>query len=292
MEFVLAPGWVKSYEDAKKFKGAPIAALGMGSYTPEARPGNTGGRNFHHDDDFNVVVNSIGLKNPGIAEGRREVAKVLEAVSGSGVEVNTSFAGFSIEDYMAAINGHSDASHLELNFGCPNGFNADGSPKRIMSFDLVAMEEVLSCAYEQPTKHSKTERFVLVKVSPYSDPYLLKDVAELLSAYFSLIKEVIPNTFPMGMAFMEDGTPFLEVAGGFGGVSGRCMKPITLGQVAQFRKHLHPDIGVGAAGGIHHGIDVRDAKLAGATSVHIGSRAFVQGPRAIGQIVEEYAEYA
>lgn len=289
MRFVLAPGWVKTAEDARKFRAAPISAITMGSYTPKPMLGNQGGRNFHHDDDFNVVLNSIGLKNNGIEAGREEVAKVSAELAGSTINVHTSFAGFSVNDYTAFVESHAGASLPEFNFGCPNGFNADGTPKRIMSFDIRAMDAVLSRA-EKVFAGGILK--VQIKVSPYSDPYQLKDTAELFNAYSDLIAEVMPNTFPLCLAFNEDGTPFLEVSGGLGGLSGRCMKPITLGQVAQFRKHLHANVGVGAAGGMHNGIDVRDAKLAGASSVHIGSRAFVQGPRAIAQIVEEYAQYA
>lgn len=292
MKFVLAPGWVKKPEDAVHFATAPLDEIIMGSYTLAPREGNNQGRNFEHDDDYATVLNSIGLKNDGLDEALKSMKLAGESVSDD-MLLRMSVAGFSIADYAAwAAKSHTfGIERLEFNFGCPNGIGADGTPERILSFDV----ELLDGFFGKIARFLKSQPWIpqySVKLSPYSDPYQLKDVAQMLNQYREIVREVSTNTFPNARAYRKDGAPFLEVANGLGGLSGSCMKPIALGQVYQFRKHLASEIEVAGAGGVQTGIDVRDYQLAGAMSVHIGSAAFEEGPRRIAQIVEEYAEYA
>jgi dihydroorotate dehydrogenase len=292
MKFVIAPGWVKDLAEVKKFSNVAVSEIVAGSFTPLRRDDMSGGkRNFHHTSDYRIVLNSIQLRNPGLPAFLTWAAEAISFLKERGIELRVSVAGFCVDDYIHAAGLMYDAGIMrwEFNWGCPNGFAADGTAERIMSFDLDAMAEILAIV-ETTIALSNGKPWVAVKLSPYSDPQQLKDIAQMLNGYEIVSEVVASNTFPNCSAYESDGTPFIGVADGYAGLSGGCMRSITIGQVRQFKKYLKPEIEVGAAGGVESGWDVRDYELAGASSVYIGAIAFMKGPRAVSHIMREYAD--
>ena len=283
LRFVVAAGWIKSPEEAEKYRGC-ADELVLGSFTPMPRLGNTGA-NFHHDADYSTVLNSIGLKNQGL-EAALEQFKGKFDLTGPNDMFRVSIAAFSVSEYASLVKMLVDAGvrRIGFNVGCPNTSALD----RILAFDPPALETALSVASK--FWDGKRRPYIAVKPSPYSDPHMLKDVAQIFNESGCVNEVVASNTFPNARAYDADGKSRIEVADGYAGLSGKGMKAIALGQVAQFRKHLRSDIAVAGAGGVHSGVDAHDFELAGASSVHIGSLAFLEGPRAVSRLMQEYAE--
>ena len=133
-----------------------------------------------------------------------------------------SIAGFSVRDYRllaVAVGPHVDA--LEANYGCPNVWGG-GTQKNILSFDPRGIEEVTAViagaleAVDSPAK-------LAVKLSPYSDPGLLAEVAAVIAGNLHVSSVVLSNTVPNALPLRDDGSRAI-FGKGYAGMSGQGYK--------------------------------------------------------------------
>lgn len=260
---MIGAGVCKSPQTARQW--LTVTPVVSGSYTPEPRKGNNGARLFYPDTEEELQaigfgLNSFGMPNIGFEAAAREFA----SYKGEQPLV-VSIAGFSVEDYLSGVSAFARcASAHEFNFGCPNVLGHG----RIMSFDLLGLEKLFS------QLEGVAKKPIWVKFSPYSDPGQLKEVAQVVNKYSSVISAVVTcNTFPNAYA----GRYAISPNNGLAGLSGSAMKPIALGQVVQFRQHLKADIDVIGVGGVTSGNDVVDFFEAGAQAVQMTSLPFWLG---------------
>lgn len=243
-----AAGTVKLVGPALALARSPVAALMLGSYTLNARTGNTG-PTYHAGKGF--CLNRLGMPNPGV-DYLVEVASTVK-VALAGRPLFASVAADDLIDCLRTIECvPSCVDYLEVNLGCPN---VEGM--RIGSFDLDLIDAILA----------RTTRGVGLKLSPYSDPGLLRDVAAIVSgrAVFLTLSNTFPNGWQRG-----------ALNGAYGGISGAAMKPIVLGQIRQFAGLL-PSMPILAAGGFLRGPDWQDYAAAGACSAQIATRYIAGG---------------
>lgn len=261
LPIMIGAGVCKEPELTRKWlRVAPVVS---GSYTIEARKGNSGERLFYPDtlEEFLKLgygLNLFGLKNDGITNAIAAFSEVqLEH------PLIISVVGFSVADYLHCVEIAStseNVSAIELNLSCPNTEHGV-----IFSFDLEMLEELFS------TLQRHTKKPLWLKLSPYSDPQQLTSVATLVNKYSANISAIVTcNTFPNSYAGERAISPDLGLAG----LSGPALKPISLGQVRQFRQHLKPEIDLIGVGGITTGNDVVDFFDAGATGVQLTSLPF------------------
>lgn len=263
----------------------------MGSFTTEAREGNVGNRLFWGSE--HASLNALGLPNPGIDSINPYMWELAERLYNEKRPLRISVAGFSVEQYAhlaEAIRSFRFVRYIELNLGCPN-VRDGGVQERIMSFDPEQIDQVLHAVWK---KLDTIGPEIDIKLSPYSDPHLLKEVASVVAGHSCPVAHVVTsNTFPNASGYGDDRLPLIDVNRGYAGMSGRAMKHIALGQVGQFRDALPETIKIIGVGGISSGQDVRDMELAGAASVQVGTAFFKNGdPGVIQRIVAEYAELA
>jgi dihydroorotate dehydrogenase (fumarate) len=196
----------------------------------------------------------LGMPNPGIRylQNYHNEFAILDK------PVVVSIAGFNVKEYIAlAVASVPWASAVEVNLGCPNIWTDQGQ-HRIASFDLKYMRQILDGVANVIGRNVDLR----VKLSPYSDPFLLAEVASLIDMH-EVDAIVASNTFPNG--WLPDA---LDIS--YGGISGAAMKAIVLGQVRQFKSAC--GVPIIAAGGIRNGLDLMDCEAAGASGVQIGSR--------------------
>jgi dihydroorotate dehydrogenase (fumarate) len=212
---------------------------------------------------------------------------MVQMAHAAGKPFIVNIAGFSVDDYaeLASIAKEGGADVLEVNFGCPNIWSQTGEQKRIFSFDPETMSEILDVLHSIWEKESIT-----VKLSPYSDPVLLKDIAAMLASHSSVMAVTTTNTFPNAFAYNDAGRPAISL--GLAGLSGPVMKAVGLGQVVQFRAALPERISIIGVGGISSGKDMLDYLKAGATAVEITTALINQGPNVFSRILSEYIEIA
>lgn len=257
------------------------AAIMVGSMTVLPRDGNTGNVYYYSG---NYSLNSLGLPNPGSTWYSDNLSEMKRLATAAGKSLWLSVAGFNPKEFAALAKIAADAGvdGIELNLGCPNVWDG-GTQKRIACFEPLLVETILDLVIQ----YIGSDIAVIVKVSPYSDPVLLGEVAGVLSES-RLVKGVTTmNTFPNGFATISRNRPAISVGNGYAGLAGPAVKAIGLGQVMQFRERLPSSIAVIGVGGIRTGKDVQDYLDAGATMVQVATALLERGPNIFSQVLAE-----
>jgi dihydroorotate dehydrogenase (NAD+) catalytic subunit len=208
------------------------------------------------------MLNSIGLANPGID---RFLEQHLPRLSGLGIPLWVSVGGFAANDYAALasrLDSRDEVQAIELNVSCPN---VDETPE--------SAAEVVAAA------RARTSKPLYAKLSPALPDLEAAAVAVQAAGADGLS---LVNTI-RGLALdPETLRPILGTA--TGGYSGPALKPIALAAVfACYRATGLPIVGMG---GISTGSDVLEFVSAGARSVALGTRLFVD-PGAPGRVRRE-----
>ena len=275
-------GWCKDLEHVEELARSASSAVVLGSITKLPRTGNIG--NVHRQlPQFSL--NALGMPNKGVAYYESILNEMADACQEKGKPLIVSIAGFDPQEFfeLAAMVLNTRASMVELNFGCPNVWNS-GEQKPIFAFQPNGIEKVLELiSGEFPLNR------VMTKMSPYSNPLALQEIAAVINEYADLAAVVTTNTFPNGFAMDGKGRPLIEKME-FGGISGPPMLPIGLGQVKQFRKALSDRIAIIGVGGISTGQHVIDYLRAGANAVQVTSALFLETPAVFNRILIEYTD--
>lgn len=283
-----AAGWCKLPDTVEKLAKTPVTEITVGSITVHERPGNDGITFWQSPDGF-YAINSLGLPNPGI-EKYRELLPIMHKIArDAGKQLRVSIAGFSPQEYADLADvaiPHADT--IEINLGCPNVWGAGGQ-KPIASFDLPLMRDIIHRVVDVAERGGPVR--ISAKLSPYSDPGLFGNAISVLKDFRHFLHEAVTsNTFPNAIAY-ENGKPAITPAGGFGGLSGKAMKAIALGQSTRLRSELSwNDFQVVHTGGIATGQDIRDCTYSGVRLMQIGTHYFVHGEKVFGELATEYAE--
>lgn len=272
-------------DGVREFAKSSISAIMVGSITLLPRPGNEG-EVYWYDGKFSL--NSIGLRNPGVhgdngyIKALPEMAKICHD---AGKPLFVTVAGFDIIEYapLVIMVFEAGADMVEVNLGCPNIWDG-GKQKQIACFNQEMVDRIL-CSVEESLG---VKARVAVKLSPFSDPFALENIAAVIKRY-SVVKAVTTsNTFPNAFSFNEEGKPRITPVNGLAGLGGPALKPIALGQVVQLRAILPKHIDIIGVGGINSGKDVLDFLRAGAKAVQIGTALLERKAKVIDQLLLEF----
>lgn len=240
--------------------------------TPEPRRGNAPPRVTETPAG---MINSIGLANVGLERFRREKLPWLRAnLRNAHVLVNV--AGWSVEDFVAVVQGLDDAEGFlgyELDASCPN-------VERGAEF---ATDERLLARLVAASRRA-TRRPIVVKLSPQ-----VADIgrfAEICEAEGADGVSTI-NTFPGLVIDIESRRPVIGNV--TGGISGPAIRP--MGVYATWKAGQRVRIPVIGIGGIAGADDALQYLLAGARLVQVGTALFVD-PAVAAETVEGLRAYA
>ncbi len=263
-----AAGTCKHIKEVERLARSAVAAIMVGSFTLKSREENSGTTYWSGPISS---LNSLGLPNNGAQYYRKHLPVMVAIAHEAKKPLFASAAGFFPEEYteLAAIAFAAGVDGVELNLGCPNVWQ-DDEQKRIACFDPLLVAEILKCVEERVGKDAR----IFVKISPFSDPIALAEVACAISEWDVVKAVTAVNTFPNAFAFSANGKPQITPANGLAGLAGPALKPIGLGQVRQLRALLPERIQVIGVGGISTGGDIQEYLDAGATAVQVAT-AFV-----------------
>lgn len=200
-----------------------------------------------------VLLNSIGLTNPGLEATLSEQAPVWAVWE---VPVLLSIAGETVEEFatMASmVEGTPGVSGLELNLSCPNTENG--------SYFALSAEVAVDTVRRV---RSATSLPVVAKLAPN-----VPDIGAIAQAVEAGGADAITvcNTIPAMGIDIETRQPLLGA--GTGGISGAGLHPVAVALVYRASQAVKiPVIGVGGVFASHHAIEFL---LAGATAVQVGS---------------------
>ncbi|MFQ3619771.1 MAG: dihydroorotate dehydrogenase [Spirochaetales bacterium] len=214
------------------------------------------------------ILNSMGLCNPGIAEGLKEVNQFVER---SKAPILVSLFATNREDFVELVRRTNDsaATYIELNLSCPNVMDEYGIP-------LASSKEMVSQIVEGVKAVSRVP--VLAKLSPNA-----ADVPSIAAAAEQAGADGLTLINTLGPGLLIDPyarKPILHPT--YGGVSGPAIKPIALKIVYDCSRRVRiPIIGMG---GISSGLDAVEMLMAGARLVGVGSAIWKEGIGVVGDI--------
>lgn len=257
----------KTLQDVQTLANTKAGIITVGSITVQERTGNPEPRWY---DGQTFTLNSFGLPNAGLEQYKAWLPQMVHIAHAANKPVSVSIAGFSLEEYIQiteAVQSHQ-VDLIELNLSCPNV-----KDHQLLCFQPTVMQQL----FNQLSK--VTQKPLLVKLSPYSNPAELARVAELVNKSGNINGVVCSNSFPYGY-FGQN-----ALAGNLGGVGGSALLPIALGQVRQFRQLLNPEKVIVGLGGVQSGSHVQSYLTAGASLVQAASHLVRHGLPAINDLV-------
>lgn len=218
-----------------------------------------------------VILNAVGLQNPGVEEFIKNDLEWLK----SKTTVIANVAGRTLEDYeniCARLDGLADM--IELNISCPN-VRAGGMALGIKPANVEEVTRLCKAALKKTP--------LIVKLSPNVESIAVNAQAAQKGGAdcISLI-----NTLTGMVIDIERRRPI--IANNTGGVSGAGIMPIALRMVYEASHAVTiPVIGMG---GIASGRDAIAFMMAGASAVQVGTASFTDS-YAIPRIVKEMEEW-
>lgn len=230
-----------------------IGAVIAKTITLEPREGNPAPR---ITEVYGGVINAIGLENPGVDVF---IEKYWPQIIKNDYPVIVSIGGHSVADFVKCIEKIDQVKSIkavELNLSCPNV-----RMKKLMSQDKVLLRKLIKKI------RPLTEKTLIAKLTPQ-----VTDIVEIAqTAKDSGIDGLsLVNTFPAMKIDINAKRPFL--ANIYGGLSGRCVKPMALACVHKVYKATKMPII--ATGGVYSCEDVIEYIMAGAEFVGIGTANF------------------
>ncbi len=233
------------------------AKEGAGAVTSKScsikvREGHANPTAIMHGD---VMLNAIGLSNPGAEEEEKEIAN---AVREAGVPVIASVYGGSAQEFAEAARMVEKAkpAMIELDISCPNVHNEG----MMFSSSCEGAEEVTKAVRKAIAKTMPLS----VKLSPN-----VPNIGEIARACERAGADCITAINTMPAMWIDAHARKAFLANKYGGLSGPALKPIALRCVHEIRKNTGlPIIG---GGGVTTGMDAAEMIMAGATAVSVGS---------------------
>jgi len=244
------------------------------SMTMEPRKGNPLPRVIKYDHG---ILNSVGLRNPGIKKGKGEWAKFIQATK---IPVIASVFAVKVPDfvYLASEAEKMKPAMIELNLSCPNTVDELGQPLGMGVKSTATAVEAVRKALEKETK-------ILAKLSPN-----VNNIGAVAKAAESAGADAISaiNTVGPGMV-INIGTKKPMLGNLVGGVSGPGIRPIAVRCVWDIYNSVKcPILGMG---GVETARDVVEMMLAGATLVGVGSAWYRHGFKIYEKIKTDLRQY-
>ena len=233
----------------------------------------------------NVVLNAMGLPNPGCKEFAKEVVVAKE----SGIPVIVSIFGSTPQEFatVASEMQHAGADMIEINISCPHP--AKLSEMKLIGQDLELTKKVLKAVRESV----KTP--LIVKLSP--------NVTDITAFVAGAVEYDVDAICAINTLQALEIDPFLErpVLGNLvGGQSGPSIRCIALKKVADIalclerikeKRNLKKEIPIIGVGGIRDAADVARFILVGATCVQVGSAILYDDMEVFPKIIKGLEEH-
>jgi dihydroorotate dehydrogenase len=250
---------------------SPASVAWWGSFTWNGGQGNEPeyGEVYYHNRLTGLTYNSMGLPNIGSQRAMVLYPSMKEQGDAHGTLLIPSVSPGKGEDPLEVLprmaEGFAEAGApvIEVNYSCPNKFKKSGWREPILCFDLPAME----AAQAEVVRRVGNDVLVIAKVAPYLDQRteLIPKVAELFARVGGNYGLGLSNTIGGEKGRRENGNYALpNVPDNEGGMSGRSVGSVGLGQLVRFNQFVEADVPKASYLGVEDASDVLHRERLGA----------------------------
>ena len=221
------------------------------------------------------ILNCMGLCNPGISDGLKEVDQYKER---SQTPVIVSVFATNTEDFLLLTKevNNSKGDFLELNLSCPNVFDEFGIPLAASKDEVFNIVKAVKEISNIP---------VIAKLSPN-----VYNIVEIASAAQKAGADALCLINTVGPGMMIDAKMVKPVLfNKFGGLSGPCIKPIALKLI--YQTYSAVSIPILGMGGVTYGKDAVEMLMAGATTIGVGTAVYYRGIEVFDKINNEIIQF-
>lgn len=273
--FILPSGIITEIPSHDRPIKAGAGGVTLKSVTFAPREGNPLPRLWKYDHG---MLNSVGLRNPGIEKGVEEIGDFIKLYKNKSVIIPSLFST-KVAEFVTLVEKivPLNPDFIELNLSCPNTEDELG---KSLGMDKGGAGEVVKAVKKVSGKIP-----VLAKLSPN-----VRDIADIAKECEAEGADgiVAINSVGPGMVInIKTRKPFL--GNKEGGVTGPGILPIAVRCVYDIYKAVKiPIIGMG---GVSKWQDVVEIMLAGATLVGVGTATYYQGMGIYETLKKEFSEY-
>lgn len=250
------------------------AAITWKSLTCLLRDGNPLPRVWKYDCG---VINSVGLRNPGIDAGISEIAKYQK--DNPTYLIIVSLFATKVKEFVTLVEKAMTINPklIELNLSCPNVDDEFGKP--------LGMEKGAAGEIVKAVKKVSSKIPVLAKLSPN-----VTNIGEIAKVCEGNGADGIVAINTVGPGMIIDINKRKPVLGALrGGVSGHGILPVAVRCVYDIYEAVKiPIIGMG---GISKWQDAVEIILAGATLVGVGTATYTKGMKIYTQLQKELSDF-
>ena len=273
----LAAGFDKDAEVPRAMLSLGFGFVEVGTVTPRAQPGNPRPRLFRLAED-KAVINRLGFNNRGQAAAASRLGRRARSLGVVGVNIGSNKdSADRIADYVAGVTLMGPvADYLTLNISSPNTPGLRDLQSGGELDDLLSAVRSARVVGGPP---------LFLKVAPDLGDGDHERIAVAARDY-GVDALIVANT--------TIGRPPLKsrFAGEQGGLSGRPLAPLALGQLQRFRAIVRSDLPLISVGGIGSADDAWERICAGASLVQLYTAMVYDGPRIAWRIAQGLAERA
>jgi len=272
--FILPSGIITELPQHKKAIEAGVGGVTLKSLTYEKRLGNPLPRIWKYDCG---MINSVGIINPGIEKGAKEIEHILKENPDTPIIV--SLFATKIKEFIYLIEKIAPLrpAFIELNLSCPNVESEFGKS--------LGMEKEAAGKIVKEAKKIAGAVPILAKLSPN-----VTNIADIAKSCEAAGADGIVAINTVGPGMIIDINKKKPVLGAKkGGISGPGILPITVRCVYEIYEAVKiPIIGVG---GVTKWQDVIEIMMAGATLVGVGTATYLKGMGIYNELKKELANY-
>lgn len=272
--FILPSGIITELPQHKKAIDAGVGGITLKSLTLEKRSGNPLPRVWKYDCG---MINSVGLINPGIEKGAKEVELLLKENPDTPIIV--SLFATKIKEFLYLIEKivPLNPTFIELNLSCPNVEMEFGK-------SLCMIKDAAGKIVKEAKKNSNKVP-ILAKLSPN-----VSDIAYIAKSCEAAGADGIVAINTVGPGMIIDINRKKPILGAkTGGISGPGILPITVRCIYEIHEAVKiPIIGVG---GVTKWQDVIEVIMAGATLVGVGTATYLKGMNVYDELKKGLANY-
>ena len=254
------PSWIiNDIADHRLAVEAGVGCLVLKSLTIEKREGNPLPRVIKFNCGF---INSVGLRNPGLERGKKEVADFLKKYNTPTI---VSVFATNISDFQRLVSNFVELSPfaIELNLSCPNVADEFGE---MISKKTKMVYQVIKAVKKEAKKIP-----IICKLSPN-----VENIGEAAKTAEEAGADAISaiNTLASGMMIdIKKRKPILGTKKG--GISGEAIRPLAIAKIYEIYEVVKiPILGMG---GVSCFEDVIEMMMAGARLVGVGSAVYTKG---------------